>query len=68
MASSETFIRWVLPNSVKMLSGWSAAIGSASADGYVPSMIAGWARSVESCTVYALRNHVADRSRAANAG
>ena len=48
VASSDTFIRWVLPNSEKMLLGWSEEVGSLSSVGRLPSMIAGWARSVES--------------------
>ena len=41
VASSETFIRWVLPNNAKMLFGWSADVGSLSFSGKSPSMIAG---------------------------
>ena len=48
VASSETFSRCVLPNSEKMLFGWSADVGSLSFSGKLPSMIAGCARSVES--------------------
>ena len=48
VASSETFIRCVLPNSEKMLFGWSPEIGWWSCSGRLPSMIAGCARSVES--------------------
>ena len=48
VASSDTFIRCVLPNRAKMLFGWSEDVGSLSFDGQLPSMIAGWARSVES--------------------
>ena len=48
VASSLTFIRWLLANSVKMLFGWSEGIGCLSFAGRSPSMIAGWARSVES--------------------
>ena len=48
VASSETFSRWVLANSEKMLFGWSAEIGRRSLAGRSPSMIAGCARSVES--------------------
>src|SRR5918993_495776 len=48
VASSLTFIRWVLANSAKMLFGWSEEIGCLSFAGRSPSMIAGCARSVES--------------------
>jgi hypothetical protein len=48
VASSDTFSRCVLANSEKMLFGWSAEVGSLSLAGRFPSMIAGWARSVES--------------------
>jgi hypothetical protein len=48
VASSETFIRCVLPNSEKMLFGWSEEIGCLSRSGRLPSMIAGSARSEES--------------------
>ena len=48
VASSLTFMRWVLANSEKMLFGWSEEIGCRSLAGRSPSMIAGWARSVES--------------------
>ena len=48
VASSDTFSRCVLPNSEKMLFGWSADVGSLSFAGRLPSMIAGCARSVES--------------------
>ena len=48
VASSDTFRRWVFANSEKMLFGWSAEVGSLSLSGRFPSMIAGWARSVES--------------------
>jgi hypothetical protein len=48
VASSETFSRCVFANSEKMLFGWSEEVGSLSLSGRLPSMIAGWARSVES--------------------
>ena len=48
VASSDTFIRCVFPNSAKMLLGWSLDMGWRSSVGRSPSMIAGWARSVES--------------------
>jgi hypothetical protein len=51
VASSETFSRCVFANSEKMLFGWSAEVGRWSFSGRLPSMIAGWARSVESYTV-----------------
>ena len=41
VASSDTFMRWVLPNSEKMLLGWSPEIGCLSSVGRLPSMIAG---------------------------
>ena len=48
VASSDTFSRCVFANSEKMLFGWSPDVGSLSSSGRLPSMIAGWARSVES--------------------
>ena len=49
VASSDTFIVWLLPSSVKMLFGCSEAVGSLrSITGLSPSMIAGTARLVES--------------------
>jgi hypothetical protein len=48
VASSETFSRCVFANSEKTLFGWSDEVGSLSSSGRLPSMIAGWARSVES--------------------
>ena len=48
MASSDTFIRWLLPSSAKMLSGCSAEVGSVPFSGRWPSMIAGTALLVES--------------------
>ena len=48
VASSLTFILCVFPNSEKMLFGWSEEIGCLSSEGRLPSMMAGWARSVES--------------------
>jgi hypothetical protein len=48
VASSETCRRWLFANSEKMLFGWSDETGILSYSGRLPSMIAGWARSVES--------------------
>ncbi len=68
VASSDTFMRWLLPSSAKMLSGCSEEVGRVPFSGRLPSMIAGTALLVESYIECALRNQVPSLASRAKPG
>src|SRR4051794_24602506 len=69
VTDSCTFIAYEPPRSVKRLSGWAAAAGTAFGSvGIRPLRIAGTAASVYGATVVSLRYHVAAPERAAKFG